>query len=94
MIKLNERVISYFEEMIYDFNCGNDNEYESGVVLSFIYEDIEKGDRDIYDDSDVDNFIYVREFILSEGGEVKYKSEGIEYKFEVIKNDIKCSWIE
>ena len=38
----NERVINYFEEMIYDFCCGNDNEYDEGTLMSFLYEGDEK----------------------------------------------------
>ena len=96
--KLNEKVINYFEEMIYDFCCGNDNEYEVGSRVSFKFEEIEKADLDLYDEEDVNNFIEVREFIKNEGGEVKYKGEfndePLEYTFKVIGSDIECSWIE
>jgi hypothetical protein len=46
--KLNERVINYFEEMIYDFCCGNDNEYNEGTLMSFLFEGDEKCDDDLY----------------------------------------------
>jgi hypothetical protein len=96
--KLNEKVINYFEEMIYDFCCGNDNEYKVGSKLSFLYEECEKSDDDLYDEKDIKNFFEVKEFIKNEGGEVKYIGEfndkGLEYTFKVIGSDIECSWIE
>jgi len=95
---LNERVINYFEEMIYDFCCGNDNVYDEGTLLDFLYEGEEKMDLDNYSEKDVDNFVYVRDYILNEGGEVKYirnvDGKELEYTFEVIEGDIKCSFIE
>ena len=97
--KLNERVINYFEEMIYDFCCGNDNEYNEGTLMSFLFEGDEKCDDDLYSDYDIDNFKYVREFIKNEGGEVKYikkdlDDKDLEYIFKVIEDDIECSWVE
>jgi hypothetical protein len=96
--KLNEKVINYFEEMIYDFCCGNDNEYSEGTLMSFLFEEDEKGDDDLYDEEDVKAFFEVREFIKNEGGGVKYmgefNDEPLEYTFKVIGNDIECSWIE
>jgi hypothetical protein len=96
--KLNERVVNYFEEMIYDFCCGNDNEYNEGTLMGFLFEGDEKCDDDLYSDYDIDNFKYVREFIKNEGGEVKYigsfDDEDLEYTFKVIEDDIECSWIE
>jgi hypothetical protein len=96
--KLNEKVINYFEEMIYDFCCGNDNEYNEGTLMSFLFEECEKGDDDLYDEEDVKNFFEVREFIKNEGGEVKYIGEfndkDLEYTFKVIGSDIECSWVE
>ena len=50
---LNENVINYFEEMIYDFNSGNDNEYRVGSKVSFKYEEDEKTDLDNYEEEDV-----------------------------------------
>ena len=96
--KLNEKVINYFEEMIYDFCCGNDNEYDEGTLMSFLYEGDEKSDDDLYDEEDIKNFFEVKEFIKNEGGEVKYIGEfndkDLEYTFKVIGSDIECSWIE
>jgi hypothetical protein len=96
--KLNEKVINYFEEMIYDFCSGNDNEYKVGSKVSFLFEECEKGDDDLYDEEDVKAFFEVREFIKNEGGEVKYIGEfndkDLEYTFKVIGSDIECIWIE
>ena len=97
-VNLNEKVINYFEEMIDNFCCGNDNEYKVGSKVSFLFEEDEKGDDDLYDEEDVKNFFEIREFIKSEGGEVKYIGEfndkPLEYTFKVIGNDIECSWLE
>jgi hypothetical protein len=96
--KLNEKVINYFEEMIYDFCCGNENEYKVGSKVSFLYEECEKGDDDLYDEEDVKNFFEVKEFIKNEGDEVKYvgdfNDKPLEYNFKVIGSDIECSFIE
>ena len=96
--KLNEKVINYFEIMIDEFCCGNDNEYKVGSKVSFLFEECEKGDDDLYDEEDVKDFFEVREFIKNEGGEIKYIGEfndkNLEYTFKVIGSDIECSWIE
>ena len=96
--KLDERVVDYFEFMIDDFCCGNDNEYKAGTLMDFLFEGEEKCDDDYYDEEDIENFIYVREFILNEGGEIKYIGEfndkPLEYTFKVIDEDIECCWIE
>jgi hypothetical protein len=97
-VNLNEKVINYFEEMIYDFCSGNDNEYGEGTLMSFLFEEDEKGDDDLYDEEDVKNFYEVREFIKNNGDKVKYIGEfndkPLEYTFKVIGNDIECSWLE
>jgi DNA-dependent RNA polymerase auxiliary subunit epsilon len=96
--KLNEKVINYFEMMIDEFCCGNDNEYKVGSKVSFLFEECEKGDDDLYDEEDVKDFFEVREFIKNENGEIKYIGEfndkDLEYTFKVIGSDIECSWIE
>jgi len=86
---------NYLESMIYDFNCGNDNEYDEGELVEFRYEEIEKGDLDNYDEEDVNMFYEVRKYI-SEVKEVNYLNENdkINYKFVVEENDIVCSFIE
>ncbi len=97
---LNENVVNYFELMIEDFNCGNDNEFKVGSRVSFLFEEIEKVDLDNYEEEDVNEFLNVREFIKNEGGEVKYmgefNDEPLEYTFKLVNNneDIECSWIE
>ena len=95
---MKKDVVDYFEMMIYDFCVGNDNEYDEGTLMSFMFEEDEKTNLDVYDEEDVNNFIKVREFILGEGGVVKYigefNDEPLEYTFKVIGGDIECSWIE
>jgi hypothetical protein len=97
---LNENVVNYFELMIEDFSCGNDNEFKVGSRVSFLFEEIEKADLDNYEEEDVNEFLNVREFIKNEGGEVKYigefNDEPLEYIFKLVNNneDIECSWIE
>jgi len=95
---MKKDVVEYLEMMIYDFCNGNDNEFSEGTLMSFRFEEDEKTDLDNYDEEDVNNFIKVREFILGEGGEIKYIGEfndkPLEYTFKVIGGDIECSWIE
>lgn len=92
---MNELIKNYLESMIYDFCCGNDNEYKKGKLVKFKYEEEEKGDLNNYDEEDVNMFYEVRKYI-KEVGEVIYLNEddGIEYKFVVKKKDIVCSFIE
>jgi len=100
MKSLNENVVNYFEMMIDDFCCGNDNEFKVGSRVSFLFEEIEKADLDNYEEEDVNEFLSIRDFIKNEGGKVKYvgafNDEPLEYIFELVNNskDIKCSWIE
>jgi hypothetical protein len=86
---------NYLESMIYDFNCGNDNEYDEGELVEFRYEEIEKGDLDNYDEEDVNMFYEMRDYI-NEVKEIKYKNDddGIEYIFSVEENDIVCRFKE
>ena len=97
-VGLNKKVVNYFEGMLDEFCSGNDNEYKVGSKVSFLFEEIEKGDLDNYEEEDVNNFFEVREFIKNEGGEVKYigsfDDKDLEYTFKVIEDDIECSWIE
>jgi len=94
----NEKVVDYFEMMIYDFSCGNDNDYKPGKRISFLFEECEKSDLDNYDEDEVNDFYEVRKFIEDEGGEVKYMGmfgdDDLEYTFKVIGDDIKCSFLE
>jgi hypothetical protein len=94
----NEKVVDYFEMMIDEFNCGNDNEYKVGSRVSFKFEECEKGDLDNYDEEDVNAFFEIRKYIEDEGGELKYIGEfddkDLEYTFKVVGEDIECSWIE
>ena len=86
---------NYLESMIYDFNCGNDNEYEIGEEIEFRYEEIEKCDLNNYDEEDVNMFYEMRNYI-NEVKEIKYKNDddGIEYVFIVEGNDIVCRFKE
>jgi hypothetical protein len=92
---MKKEINDYLESMIYDFSNGNDNEYGIGNLVEFRYEEIEKGDLEIYDEEDVNMFYEVREYI-SEVKEVNYLcgDDKIEYKFIVEENDIVCSFIE
>jgi hypothetical protein len=96
-VKFKE-ICKYLEEMIEDFNCGNDNEYKPGSKVKFLYEEDEKSNIDNYEEEDVKNFYEVREFIKNNGDKVKYIGEfndkPLEYTFKVIGNDIECSWLE
>ena len=92
---MKKEINDYLESMIYDFCNGNDNEYGIGNLVEFRYEEIEKGDLEIYDEEDVNMFYEVREYI-SEVKEVNYLFgvDRIEYKFIVEENDIVCRFIE
>ena len=92
---MKKEIKDYLESMIYDFCNGNDNEYGIGNLVEFRYEEIEKGDLEIYDEEDVNMFYEVREYI-SEVKEVNYLwgVDKIEYKFIVEENDIVCRFIE
>jgi hypothetical protein len=92
---MKKEINDYLESMIYDFCNGNDNEYGIGNLVEFRYEEIEKGDLEIYDEEDVNMFYEVREYI-NEVKEVNYLCEDdkIEYKFIVKEDDIVCSFIE
>ena len=95
---LSSNVVKYFEDMILEFCEGNDNYYGEGNLVSFVYEDDERGDADFYGEEEVEKFVEVREFIRNEGGEVKYigsfNDEDLEYTFKIIGEDIECSFIE
>jgi len=97
MKKLSSSEISknYLESMIYNFNCGNDNEYNEGELVEFRYEEIEKGNLDNYDEEDVNMFYKMRNYI-NEVKEIKYKNDEdrIEYVFSVEGNDIVCRFKE
>jgi len=90
---MEQRIMSYLETMVEDFSIGNDNEYEVGTLMEFEYEEIEKGDVDLYGEEEVDLFYKVREYIMEKEC-VKYKIRDIEYTFEVKENNILCRWIE
>jgi hypothetical protein len=92
---MKKEINDYLESMIYDFSNGNDNEYGIGNLVEFRYEEIEKGDLEIYDEEDVNMFYEVREYI-NEVKEVNYLcgDDKIEYKFIVEENDIVCRFIE
>jgi len=92
---MKKEINDYLESMIYDFCNGNDNEYGIGELVEFRYEEIEKGDLEIYDEEDVNMFYEVREYI-NEVKEVNYLCEDdkIEYKFIVEEDDIVCRFIE
>ena len=93
MKKLSSSEISknYLESMIYNFNCGNDNEYNEGELVEFRYEEIEKGNLDNYDEEDV-NFYFECKNIL---GEDVYKViiDDCEYSLYVKGEDLILSWI-
>lgn len=97
---MKKEIKEYLEDMISSFCEGNDNEYEAGTQMSFIYEEIEMGNPEIYYDEDVDDFYETRQYIIDNGGKIKFldvfNDEELEYTFEIVNGgkDIKCSWIE
>jgi hypothetical protein len=93
---MEKRIEDYLNFMVNDFCIGNDNEYDEGTLMEFIFEEIEKGDLDNYDEENVKLFYEVRGYILG-AKEVKCKCgplENIEYIFVVENDNIVCRWIE
>ena len=89
---MESKIKDYLVGMVNEFNDGNDNEYRKGKKVSFKFEEIEKGDYDLYDEEEVKMFYEVRNYLKKE--EVKMKIVDIEYNFKVSKKDIVCSFIE
>jgi len=97
--KLDERVVDYFDLMIEHYFNDNNPYVEVGELNSFLFEESEKTDSDVEWEEDIENFFYVREYILNEGGVIEYileidDDEEIKYTFKVIDEDIECCWIE
>jgi hypothetical protein len=90
---MNKMIKDYLKSMINEFSCGNDNEYEKGEIVEFRFEEIEKGDIDLYDEEEVVKFYEVRKYI-NEMKEVNYKENEFEYIFKVEDNDIICRFVE
>lgn len=105
MLKLDNEIKDYFELMINLFLDGNESDYEEGQLIKFEFEEVEKGDLDLYDEDEVELFFKVVKFIEDNGGEVKYKSPWNknyldltfrvdEYDYDgTIRKDIECSFI-
>ncbi len=85
-------ITNYLSDMIEDFSTGNDNEYPVGKKMRFSYEEIEKGDRDIYDDEDVDMFYKTREFLKNNGPATI--NDKINYTYSTDGEDIHVDWVE
>ena len=81
----------YLVSMVNEFNDGNSNYYGKGNKVSFKFEEIEKGEVDIYGEEEVNRFYEVREYLKEE---VKMVIGDIEYSFKREGNDIICSFIE
>jgi len=88
---MKKEIKDYLVGMVNEFSDGNDNEYKKGKKVSFKFEEIEKGDYDLYDEEDVNMFYEVRNYLKEE---VKIKIGDMEYIIKVNKKDIVCSFIE
>lgn len=53
---MESKIKDYLVGMVNEFNDGNDNEYGKGKKVSFKFEEIEKGDYDLYDEEEVKMF--------------------------------------
>jgi hypothetical protein len=86
-----EKLNLILNEMLDEFNCGNDNEYELGRLLESRWEECEKGDLDLYDEEDV-KFYFECKTIL---GKNIYKViiDECEYSLYVEGEDLILSWI-
>jgi hypothetical protein len=87
----NEKLSLILREMLDEFGCGNDNEYEIGRLLESRWEECEKGDLDNYEEEDV-NFYFECKNIL---GEDVYKViiDKCEFSLYVEGEDLVLSWI-
>ena len=81
----------YLVGMVNEFNEGNDNYYGKGEKVSFKFEEIEKGNVDLYGEEEVKMFLEVRDYLKEE---VKMIISEIEYSFKVEDKDIVCNFIE
>jgi hypothetical protein len=86
-----EKLNLILNEMLNEFNDGNDNEFELGRLLESRWEECEKGDLDNYDEEDV-NFYFECKNIL---GKDVYKViiDDCEYSLYVKGEDLILSWI-
>jgi hypothetical protein len=86
-------VKNYLSDMIKEFCVNNDNEYPEGTKVSFAHEEIEKGDRDNYDDEDVDTFYKTRDY-LKKHQPITINDTKIDYTFSTDGEDVYIEWIE
>ena len=86
----------YLLGMFEEFVMGNDNEYPIGTEMETRYEEIEKGDDDLYGEEKAKLFYDTRDFLNTQGPTtlMRKQGKGIELIFSVDGDDIVLNWIE
>lgn len=86
----------YLLGMFEEFVMGNDNEYPIGTEMETRYEEIEKGDDDLYGEEKAKLFYDTRDFLNTQGPITLMRKQGksIELIFSVDGDDIVLNWIE
>ena len=86
----------YLLGMFEEFVMGNDNEYPIGTEMETRYEEIEKGDDDLYGEEEAKLFYDTRDFLNTQGPTtlMRKQGKGIELIFSIDGDDIVLNWIE
>ena len=86
----------YLLGMFEEFVMGNDNEYPIGTEMETRYEEIEKGDDDLYGEEKAKLFYDTRDFLNTQGPTtlMRKQGKGIELIFSIDGDDIVLNWIE
>jgi len=89
---MNKRIKEYLEYMINDYIIGNERTFKKGDLINFCFEDCEKLDDDLYNEKDIIEYQYVKEFISKED-KINYKRNNCLYKFEISEYGIECNFV-
>ena len=86
----------YLLGMFEEFAMGNDNEYPAGTEMETRYEEIEKGDSDLYGDDEAALFYKTHDFLNTQGPITLMRKQGkpVELTYSVEGEDIILNWIE
>ena len=82
-----------FESFIDDCVNGNDNDYETGYKLINRFDEIERGDSDLYSVNSREEWYSIKSYIKLKGGEVIYISYGYEWVFKLEGDDLIISFV-
>ena len=88
---MNKRIKEYLEYMINDYIVGNEKTFKKGNLINFCFEDCEKLDDDLYDEKDITEYLYIKEFINKEN-KINFKFGNCLYEFEISEYGIECNF--